>query len=466
MFMQLLDATLAFALTMAALATVVTVIMEACLRIARMRKKNFIEVMKLLNKELGKGTLGMDDDERWEFFVRVVENPAEPTIEKLKAEWKDLPLEERLAFFGRDKAAKTGGTQRIFNFILQLFGDKKRTGLYENVSLEYMLRCLSETESVKKASREESETLKVEFNRIARKYEEFSSSVSASFKHHAQAWSIGIGIILAMVANIDGLRIFEAYRVDPSLATAVIKHQEEFTQNHQEAQKTIKKFNEIQAKVEAVKKELDQAEAAKDESKINLKKQALAEAKAALEEQMAIKNIQQTAQRAQQQLADLVALGVPLGWKLYPGCPYGGTAEEWGMSSPKCKAIPAGKRKKIVNFDGFDARVANTALNDLAGFALWLLVVVMTGVLIGLGAPFWFDVAKRLAQIRKGLQSATASTEYRLSARDANGNYKKRKEIVENVLEDAAGEAAAMIAEIPKGRTLLSSDGTAYMKGR
>ncbi len=37
--MQLLDATLAFALTMAALATVVTVIMEACLRVARMRKK-------------------------------------------------------------------------------------------------------------------------------------------------------------------------------------------------------------------------------------------------------------------------------------------------------------------------------------------------------------------------------------------------------------------------------------------
>jgi hypothetical protein len=135
------------------------------------------------------------------------------------------------------------------------------------------------------------------------------------------------------------------------------------------------------------------------------------------------------------------------------------------MSSPKCKAIPAGKRKKIVKFDGVDACILNTALNDLAGFALWLLMVVMTGVLIGLGAPFWFDVAKRLAQIRKGLQSATASAEYRLSARDANGNYGKSKEIVENVLADASGEGAAKIAKIPKGRTLLSPDGTAYTKG-
>jgi len=437
--MQLLDAILAFALTMAALATVATVIMESCLRITRIRKKNFIEVMKLLNKELGEGTLGMDDDERWEFFVRVVENPAEATIEKLKPKWEKLALEERFAFFGRDKAAGIGVARVIFNFILQLFGDKKRAGLYDKVSLEYMLRCLAETKSVKQASITASESLKVEFNRMARKYEEIGSSVSASFKQHAQAWSIGIGIALAIFANIDGLRIFEAYRVDPSLAAVVIEQQEEFTKSHQEAQKTIENFNEIQAKVEAAEAELAEAEAANDESKINLKKQELAKAEAALEEQVAIKNIQQTAQRAQQQLADLVALGVPLGWKLYPSCPYGGTTEEWGMSSPKCKAIPPGKRERRTIFGWQGTRITNTAWNDPAGFLLWLLVVVMTGVLIGLGAPFWFDVAKRLSQIRKGIQSASASDEYRLAANDANGNPEKRREIVDNVIADSAG---------------------------
>jgi hypothetical protein len=117
------------------------------------------------------------------------------------------------------------------------------------------------------------------------------------------------------------------------------------------------------------------------------------------------------------------------------------------MSSPKCKAIPEGKRGKIVGFERFGGRIVNTAGNDLAGFLLWLFVVVGTGVLIGLGAPFWFDIAKRLSQIRKGLQSTAASTEYRLSANDANGDYKKRKEIVENVLADAAGEAAAKATE-------------------
>ena len=442
--MQLLDATLAFVLTLAALATVVTVIMEACLRIARTRKKNLIEVMKLLNTELGKGALNMDEEERWEFFIRVVENPAEASIEKLTPELEKLNFDERLAYFGRDKAAGKGKIERIFGFIRQIFGDKKRASLYTTVSLEYMLRCLADSRPVKTASLTASETVKVEFSRIARKYEEFGSAVSGSFKHHAQAWSIAIGIALAIGANIDGLRIFEAYRVDPSLAAGVIEKQEEFIKRHQESQDSMAEFNKIQTALETAKMELKNAETAenRNETEINRKKQALAKAEAAMDKQVALKNIQMTAQRAQQQLADLVALGVPLGWAIYPNCPFGGTAEEWAVSSPKCKEIPVIKREIGNGHGWFGVRIGKTALNDPTGFILWFFIVLGTGVLVGLGAPFWFDVAKRLSQIRKGMQSASASAEYRLSASDANGNYEKRKEIVDNVLADAADEAA------------------------
>ena len=440
--MQLLDSTLAFALTMAALATVVTVIMEACLRIARMRKKNLIEVMKLLNQVLAKGKLGMTKEERWEFFVRVVENPAEATIEKVKSKWEKLSIEERIAFFGRDKSAGVFAPKRIINFLSQIFGDQKRSGLYENVSLEYMLRCLAETRSIKKASLHSSEKIKTEFNRIARKYEEFGSSVSASFKHHAQAWSIGIGIVLAMVVNIDGLRIFESYRLDPGLAAVVIQQQEELTETHKKAQDSIDKLNEIQSKVAEAKSSLLLAEKNnKKGAEIEKKKQTLAEAEAALAEQTNINKIQQTIQSAQQQVANLSTLGMPIGWDLYPNCPFGGDEQEWATSSPQCRAIPV----KVRGFDGdwIFYRVAYTAFSDFRGFIFWLFVVVTTGVLIGLGAPFWFDVAKRLSLIRKGLQSAAASAEYRLSGSDANGKYKKRKEIVKNVLTDAAADAAA-----------------------
>lgn len=422
--MQLLDAILAFTLTLAALATVVTVIMEAAVRIARVRKKNMVEEMRLLNKELGKGPLNMSDDERWDFFVRVVENPAAAAIGELKPLWQNLDLEARLDLFGRGKSVDAGFLRRIGACVAQLFHDKKRAGLYEEVSLEYLLRCLAETEAVQKVSLAAGRALKVEFNRIARKYEEIGSSVSANFKRHAQLWSIWIGIALAVVANIDGVRIFEAYRVDPNLATAVIAQQETFS-----------------------------------------RKDPAARAEAARETPVTLDQIQQTALRARQQVADLVALGIPLGWRLYPACPYGGTTDQWGASSPRCKQIGTAERglPPLWGWKGF--RVLRTARIDPGGFLLWLFKVVVTGILIGLGAPFWFDIAKRLAQLRKGLQKATASTEYRLSARNANGDYEKRKEIVENVLADAAGEEDVKLSRQPRGRPLLAPDGKVYTEG-
>jgi hypothetical protein len=423
--MQLLDAILAFALTMAALATVATIIMEICLRIARMRKKNFIQVMKLLNEELGKGTLKMSDDERWAFFVRVIENPTEGVKKIPELEWKNKSLEERISSYGKNK---------------------KWSGLYEKVSLEYMLRCLAETEYVKKGSREASARIKVEFNRIARKYEEFGSAVSASFKQYAQFWSIAIGVALAIAANIDGVRIFESYKTDPELASAVIEKHETFLKSHQEAQESLKDFNALEEKVASLEKKVEEA---KEKKANNIKEleQELETAKAALAEKVDLKNIQLKARQARQQVTDLIAMGVPLGWDFYPNCPYGKSENAWATSSPGCKAIPVEDHKKIwaepEKLGSGVAGVLNTVRYDFAGFFVWLLKVFITGILIGLGAPFWFDVAKRLAQLRKGLQKETASTEYRLSASNANGDPKKRKEIVENVLADAADEAGA-----------------------
>ena len=90
---------------------------------------------------------------------------------------------------------------------------------------------------------------RIEFNRLARKYEEFGSAVSASFKRRSQFWSIAVGIALAIAANIDGVRIFESYRIDPGLAAAVIEKQENFLENYQKAQDSLKDFNAVEARV-------------------------------------------------------------------------------------------------------------------------------------------------------------------------------------------------------------------------
>ena len=442
--MQLLDAILAFTLTMGALATVVTLIMEAVVRLSRMRKKNFLQVMKLLDQELGQGYLALSDKERWEFFTKVVSNPTESS--------------------GSEDGEKAS-QQTVENF-------NKTAGLFEKVSLEYMLRCLAATETVKKKTAAAKENLEAEFDRIARKYEELGSSVSASFKNRTAFWSIIIGIALAFLVNIDGLRIFEAYQASPELAASIIEKQDQFAKSFENAKKTSQDLNGALEKLETAEKKLQEAQNLTDDD--GKKAQAIENAKKEkddaeknLESQLETKRIEDAVTSAQRQVADLASLGVPLGWDLYPACPYKGSPDQWEASCPKCKAIAFEKRELVSKPEPLLAvvRVYKTAKNDFFGFVQWVIAVLLTGGLIGLGAPFWFDIAKRLSQLRKGVQQATASSEYRLSARDANGDRKTRKEIVGHVLADAEEEARVESAKIPRNRTLLSFDGTPYKKG-
>ena len=411
--MQLVDVSLAFALTMAALATVVTVVMEICLRVIRMRKKNFVSVMQLLNKELDKGYLDMGTAERWQFFVRVLKNPAVASQPWPAPNLHNEKIEDHLAAIRKSRLA----------------------GVFEKVSLEYLLRCLAECDVVKKASHETGEAIRAEFNRIARKYEEFSSSVSESFKLNSQSWSIIIGIVLAFVANIDGLRIFQAYRSDPELVMAVIEKQDTFIEENQNVQNALQKYTDLREKLDETDKKLAAAIQNNTTDVAALKKEK-EELDAAIAQQSGIAEIQKTIQNSRQQIANLVSLGVPIGWDYYPNCPYGKTELDWAMSDAQCQGVP--EKAHDFNDSKYHYRAVQTLMKDFPGMVAWLFRVMFSGILIGLGAPFWFDVAKRLSQIRKGLQNASASTEYRFSARNANGDPEKRREIVDTVLADAA----------------------------
>lgn len=412
--MQLLDASLAFVLTLAALATVVTTIMEACVRILKMRKNNLITVMKLLNDEIGKGPLKMSPQERWRFFSKVVANPA---TEKNLA--KEKKLAQRLSWTENDVE-----NEATLSTFLKSFGKiKDRKKVFNKVTLEYLLRCFSESDTVQKAALETKEMLQTELNRIARKYEEFGSAVSANFKQHAQTWSIVIGILLAIAANVDGVRIFEAYRADPKLTAAVIAQHENLIEKNEEVQAKLDRLNNDGNEIKTT---------SQDESEFTAP--------------------QETMQNAQDQIADLVALGIPIGWKFYPNCPFGKDKEEeqWEKACKACKDLPKKIREKpfdsilcgFITPDDALFGLMTTIKNDFTGFLVWLFKVIITGVLIGLGAPFWFDVAKRLSMIRKGLNNPNSTAEDRLAARDANGNAEERKKIVEDVLSDTCRESS------------------------
>jgi hypothetical protein len=512
--MQLLDATLAMVLTLAALATIVTIIMEAALRASRMRKKNLVEVMKLLNKELDNGPLGLQPEDRWKFITSVIDNPANAAAEALteRLEKDELwttsnnkkslrddsnqltkdGLDLFLNQLGRDKAITSSKFHRTLKFISQLLGDNKRTSLYDKVSMEHILRRLVEIKAVQDKSKQAGKAFKKELERLARKYEEYGSAVSASFKRYARAWSMFVGVVFAIIVNVDGLRIFDAYLADANLVNAVINKQEFFSTNYKEAAVRQEKFDKAKMNVIEKRKAVDLAKTelknAKDavkklksdgekiknttsesfkakletavavvksaKEKLDKEMKELAQAQEVFNGMVSVKKIKENAQQAQQQLTELISLGIPMGWNFYPSCPHDNAKTkstdqecmaissenrvEWPRESSSFENWVANQSDSLTNWlnsDSAFARTLTTAYRDTSGFIKWLFTVAITGVLIGLGAPFWFDVAKRLAQVRQGLRR-TASDEDRMSGNDADGTTKTRKQIVKDVIKD------------------------------
>lgn len=117
--MRLLDSLVAFALTLAALATVVTIITEVISRALGMRARNLVQVLKLLNAQLKGGDdgaiLGLTPRALWQFIEGVAIDPARaalarqdgtatsagpPTAQPAAVEEQEADLDARLEVLG------------------------------------------------------------------------------------------------------------------------------------------------------------------------------------------------------------------------------------------------------------------------------------------------------------------------------------------------------------------------------
>lgn len=465
--MQLLDAILAFALTLAALATVVTIIMETGLRVLRMRKHNLVELMKLFDTELGKSLIKPTPDDRKTFFESVIQNPAGAAVATpyggTLCGWVTKVLNWFPMLLGWARKKTSGGVRQnvqppdsdriaVEDKFKEFNWCRLGRDVYDKVSLEHMLRRLAENDQVKSSLQNTPAAAKAELDRLARKFEELSSAVSADFKRRAQIWSIVLGVVFAVGANVDGLRIFDAYLTDSTLSQAVISQQAKFESEAAEAEERRTALDSLTNEVDAALKAIrDSGGVGSDEQKA-----ALTEALDALAKETSLEAIQASAQRAATAFADLESLGIPVGWSYYPACPYGNEdGEIWKAAGQQCsriaERIPACKEAAPSDSCRWSDHVTSTTWTSIGlmwttvrydpiGFLVWLMIAIATGLLIGLGAPFWFDVAKRLAEVRK-MFSGTGSTEERMSGKDANGKAEDREQIVSAVVAGAAAPA-------------------------
>ncbi|MBO6834845.1 MAG: hypothetical protein JJ878_12330 [Alphaproteobacteria bacterium] len=365
--MELLDAALALVLTLGALGTIVTMLMELMFRVFCIRAR-FLK--------------GMIQD-----YVL----PEVLSIPAIKAAFAavtgDAPTAQTAKAAERKLVeAIIGNPAEKVSLDRPVIGPG---GAYDRITLEHFLSRLVEETGL----RERIDTARAEVRAAliesARIFDKMSGATVASFATRARGWSLVIGIILAFVANVDGLRLFETYRDSPETALAIIADQDGLAAADAAATDSFRAALALEAEVRVLEekfKSANETEKAAAEEALVAKRQELAK----LADPEAMRQLLAGSADILKSLRDR---HLPIGWQQFPYC-----------------------QKAEV---GADALCGSDQEPD---YVFWFFRVLVTGLLIGLGGPFWFDVAKRLAAVRTVLRGGKSDQTGPRTGEDPAGN--------------------------------------------
>lgn len=272
-----------------------------------------------------------------------------------------------------------------------IWGGREVTGLAPNEFME-RLGSLDVGKEIENAAKTigagAADALDTLLKDIAQKFEGFGKDAATYFEGRARFMSVVVAMALAFFAHVDAVDLFRTYLRDPNARAKVIEQAQAVTAQHkaaQEAADALKKLDpNMGASTEEAKKQVEA-----------LKK----------DWEAAIKNANVTVK----QYADL---GVPIGWTkerldnavmaqwvwtctAYPDPPSG--------TAPQVKyqllALWATCKQDDVKDGVVVKSYTNVWFQVPTVLSVWF-YLFLGGLLIGLGAPFWYDAVTGLTNIR------------------------------------------------------------------
>lgn len=280
--------------------------------------------------------------------------------------------------------------------------------------MEFMER-LGSTEIGKAIAAEGEMRVTAIVNDISQKFERFSKGAKERLTQRSLGYSLWISFGLAFALNIDAVNIFHFYMTNQTARQQIIAQQLQI-----EEAKTV-------------------ADSVKTDAKADLVQ---------IEEQI---------DGLKMQIAGLQSDGLPMGYDLYPGCAR--QIRSGSFADGRCAV-----KSDTADVGAWEGFVYNLK-NDQLGMLFWFVSVLLGGLLVGLGAPFWFNVASGLSGALQVLKAFKGSS----SAKDGEGTIGGGSlSLVANPGESPPPRTpveafTTAIAAAPRNsgsRILLASDGT------
>ncbi|NWG53170.1 MAG: hypothetical protein HXY28_05580 [Hydrogenophilaceae bacterium] len=236
----------------------------------------------------------------------------------------------------------------------------------------------------------------------AYEFERYVDAQSEYFRRRAQVFSVLAAMVFAFAANIDAFYIFHRLATNPQISAA-------------------------------------------------LERVALSQQQRALEDPESGDSARVLIEQAQE-FADS---GLPIGYMAYPYC-----LENVVLilaHDPRCPQVTRAAGDPVPDnppFGEIIAKARERVLTPGGGGFFWFISVLVAGGLIGLGAPFWYDVFRRIARIVPAARSVHGV----LAGRDAQSPAPAGREVVRDGA--AANPNALVIAyRVASGQATEASAG-------
>ncbi|MGF1860557.1 hypothetical protein [Photobacterium profundum] len=222
---------------------------------------------------------------------------------------------------------------------------------------------------------------------LVRSFEDLSVGSTSDFRARARKWSLSVGMVLAFAINIDAFQIFKQLNSDSKIAEQVIA---------------------------ATSEQLDE-----------LKQSGFAD-----------EEILDTINKS---IAVIGSVGLPVGRDYFPFCCASTIDQRCPINSDASNGTEQDREGKSVK------RKCNYALFEPWSYhhIFWLLGVVSTGIFVGLGSPFWFQVFKRMSVAAQLVSGLSTSKKQPMSAKEeaADNAAPLYQEAVEAFILAAKAEA-------------------------
>jgi len=347
--MSLLDAALAFALTMLLFATIVSAIVSTIYNVLGVKEKGLKKFLKaFFDVELS----------------NVLHAELDHAAAKAETEISDslrAAANKVIGVVGKETGASS---HSIADSLISKADSKKIV----RCSTDEFIFELKTSEFGKKVISEFDDKGEELFKRIADRYDNFGKDFSGIFKKDIRIVSTVIGFVLAFAVNVDSVHLIATYISNNQISMQIVNPHDDTDYQ-----------NDIESKYKSLPASVSSSSASPSVSDANY-------------------DPSHSLDLISSSIDELRADSFPVGWSLFPHCPPHSTDYrcETQLEHDASEVVAASSSK----MDVAKAEVKNLGIH-FSLYITWFLGCLLTGLLSGLGAPFWYDVVRSISQFGK-----------------------------------------------------------------